>query len=341
MLTEGELTRLAHHLVQEMGAKSVHLTHIKRFHGGASRETYGIDATIDGVAAGLIVRRDPPDSLIKTERSVEYAAYASYAQSDVPVPKMICLSDDRAIMGAPFFVMERINGGEAGSPFDPNSYAPHRPAIGRQFFDLLGRIHARDVASSPLAAGLGMPDPAQCWKAALDYWANEVETNALEPQPIGQAAIRWLRRNAPQPTETLTIVHGDYRTGNVLHDGHGAITAVLDWEMAHIGDPHEDLAWALDPLWNVVDPKLAAGLIPLGEAIALWETSSGCRFNPEAFRWWEMFATVKGLGIWLSAARAFSAGTNSDALLAFSGLYPLAHANQLLAARLLALEEAS
>jgi aminoglycoside phosphotransferase (APT) family kinase protein len=341
VLTEGELTRLAQHLVQVLGAKSVHMTHIKRFHGGASRETYGIDATIDGAAKGLIVRRDPLDSLIKTERSVEYAAYSSFAGSDVPVPAMICLGDDLSVMGAPFFVMERIEGGEAGSPFDPNCYAPHRPEIGRHFFKLLGRIHARDAASSPLADALGLPDSDQCWSTALDYWANEVETNALEPQPIGQAAIRWLRRNAPRSTERLTIVHGDYRTGNVLHNGQGAITAVLDWEMAHIGDPHEDLAWALDPLWNVVDPELAAGLIPLDEAISLWESSSGCRFNPEAFRWWEMFATVKGLGIWLSAARAFSAGINSDPLLAFSGLYPLAHANQLLATRLQAMEKAS
>ncbi len=341
MLSEDELTRLAHHLVKVLGAKRAHMTHIKRFHGGASRETYGIDVTIDGVAKGLIVRRDPPDSLIDTERSIEYAAYASFAGSAVPVPQMICLTEDTSIIGAPFFVMERIDGGEAGSPFDPNCYAPHRPAIGRQFFDLLGHIHARDAGSSPLAAAIGMPDPALCWRVALDHWANEVETNALEPQPIGQAAIRWLRRNPPRPTETLTIVHGDYRTGNVLHDGNGKITAVLDWEMAHIGDPHEDLAWALDPLWNVVDPALAAGLIPLDEAVSLWEKSSGCRFDPNVFRWWEMFATLKGLGIWLSAGRAFSAGINSDPLLAFSGHYPLAYANQLLATRLQAMEASS
>lgn len=343
MLSEDELTRLGHHLVNVTGAKTVHMTHIKRYHGGASRETYGLDVAIDGQARGLIVRRDPVDSLIDTERAVEFAAYRSYEESAVPVPKTLCLEEhDLSVLGAPFFVMERIDGGEAGSPFDPNSYAPHRNAIGQQFFDLLGQIHARSAEDSPLAAVVGMPFPTDCWKIALDYWANEIEKDALEPQPIGMAAIRWLKRNGPPPPpKRLTIIHGDYRTGNVLHDGAGKIIAVLDWEMAHIGDPHEDLAWALDPLWNSGDPGFAGGLIPRAEALNLWSAASGIAFDPEAFRWWEMFATVKGLGIWLSAARALNDGGNSDPILAFSGLYPLAQANQLLATRLAELAEAA
>jgi aminoglycoside phosphotransferase (APT) family kinase protein len=342
MLSEEELTRLGHHLVKVTGAKSLHMTHIKRYHGGASRETYGIDAEIDGQQRGLIVRRDPVDSLIETERSVEYAAYRSFEDSVVPVPRMICLEDDVSIIGAPFFVMERIDGGEPGSPFDPNSYEPHRTEIGRQFFDLLGHIHACAAEASPLAEVIGLPSPGSCWQIALDHWANEIEKDAQEPQPIGLAAIRWLRRNGPPPPpKRLCIVHGDYRTGNVLHDGAGKIIAVLDWEMAHIGDPHEDLAWALDPIWNAGDPAFAGGLIPRDEALALWSAASGIAFDADAFRWWEMFATVKGLGIWISAARALADGANSDPILAFSGFYPLAHANQLLASRLAAWGEAT
>jgi aminoglycoside phosphotransferase (APT) family kinase protein len=340
VLTEAELTRLGHHLVKAMGAKTLHMTHIKRYHGGASRETYGIDAEIDGQARGMIVRRDPVDSLIETERSIEYAAYRSFEASVVPVPRMICLEDDVSIIGAPFFVMERIDGGEPGSPFDPASYEPHRGEIGRRFFDLLGHIHARDAELSPLAEVTGLPTPASCWQTALDHWANEIAKDAQEPQPVGMAAIRWLRRNGPPPPpQRLCIVHGDYRTGNVLHDGGGKIIAVLDWEMAHIGDPHEDLAWALDPLWNSGDQTYAGGLIPRAEALALWSKASGCTFDPASFRWWEMFATVKGLAIWLSAARALAHGANTDPILAFSALYPLAQANQLLATRLAGGEE--
>ncbi len=334
MLTSDEITRLAQHLLGIFGAQHIHVSAIKRYHGGASRETYGLDIDVDGGARGIIVRRDPPDSLITTERATEYAALAAFSNSDVPVPGLVCLEEGHDILGAPFFVMERIDGGEAGSPFDPQSFVPHRAAVGRHFFDLLGKIHACDAATSALCVVLGMPDPATLWSRELDHWATEIEINALEPQPIGQAALRFLRRTQPSPPPRLTIVHGDYRIGNFLHDGSGQISAVLDWEMAHLGDPHEDLAWALDPLWNVVDPELGAGLTPRAEAIAIWERSSGCTFDPVRFGWWEMFATIKGLGIWLSAAKAYAEGRNTDPVLAFSGLYPLVKANQILASRL-------
>lgn len=335
MLTEEEVRRVAQHIVDHLGAKHIHVTGLRRFHGGASRETYGLDATIDGTARGLIVRRDPPDSLIETERALEFAAYSSFAHSDVPVPEAICLVEDSAIIGAPFFVMERIDGGKAESAFDPAAYGDTRAAIGRQFFSFLGRIGKRDAETSPLASVTGVPEAAECWKLELDHWESVLDKQELEPQPIGRAAIRWLRRNPPPPPKRLSIVHGDYRNGNVLHDERGTLIAVLDWEMAHLGDAHEDLAWALDPMWNLQDPEgRAAGLIPRDEAIALWESESGIAFDPKIFRWWEMFATVKGLAIWVSAARAFSDGANADPVLAFSGLYPMARANALLAERL-------
>lgn len=335
MLTEQEIERIAQHVVNVLGAKHIHVTGVKRFHGGASRETFGLDTQIDGVPKGLIVRRDPPDSLIDTERALEFAAYASFEDSNVPVPKTIALVEDSSLIGAPFFVMERIDGGQAESAFDMEAYGAHRTSIGRQFFSILGSIAARDPASSPLAKVTGLPEPAMCWQQELDYWENEIVKDALEPQPIGLAAVRWLRRNPPPPPKRLAIVHGDYRNGNVLHNGAGDIIAVLDWEMAHIGDPHEDLAWALDPMWNLQDSDgRAAGLIARDEAIALWEANSGFAFDAAAFAWWEMFATLKGLGIWISAARAFADGRNTDPVLAFSGLYPTTRANLLLAQRL-------
>jgi aminoglycoside phosphotransferase (APT) family kinase protein len=134
----------------------------------------------------------------------------------------------------------------------------------------------------------------------------------------------------------LAIVHGDYRSGNFLHDGAGQILAVLDWEMAHIGDPLEDLAWALDPLWAPVGTDLAAGLIPKSEAIALWEAASGRHFDSAAFEWWALFASLKGLAIWLTSARTFHDGKNTDPVLAFSGWYCAVRHNQNLAHKLTA-----
>lgn len=332
MLSHDQLRRLEAHLSQVLGA-NVTIEAVKRFHGGASRETYGLDALVDGVARGLIVRRDPADSLIDTERSIEYAAYSSFTDTQVPVPHPVSLVEDESILGAPFFVMERIDGGEAASPFDPAGYGAHRESVGRAFFHTLGLIHAVDPATTPLARVTPMPEPRFCWRDELDYWENEITTDALEPQPIAMAAARWLRRNPPPPPQRLTVVHGDYRTGNILADGKGGIAAVLDWEMAHIGDAHEDLAWALDPLWNIRDDDSAGGLIARDEAIDLWQQASGLRFDADTFAWWEMFATVKSLGIWISSAKAFADGINTDPILAFSGLYTTVRSNEIISRR--------
>lgn len=116
-----------------------------------------------------------------------------------------------------------------------------------------GLILRRDPVSSlidTLALPAGLARPVHPARHELDYWASVIEADALHPQPIAEAARRWLERHLPPPGPRLALVHGDYRTGNLLYDGEGRIRGVLDWEMAHLGDPLEDLAWSLDPLWG-------------------------------------------------------------------------------------------
>lgn len=334
MLSDAQLTAVGKYIAQALDAPQVRITGVRRFHGGASRETYAIDVEAKGTQHALILRCDPGDSLIDTPRALEFAAYRSFEDSNVPVPRAISLCEDSALIGSPFFVMQRIEGGEAVSPFAADAYGGYRDAIGHQFFELLGKINGTDVLASPLAQLVEMPALDQCWVRELDYWTAQVEKNGLQPEPILMAAIRWLRNNPPPPAQRLSIIHGDYRNGNVLHDGAGHIVAILDWEMAHIGDPLEDLAWALDPLWNLQDASRAAGLIHRSEAIRLWEAASGLSFDEAAFAWWEMFATVKGMAIWISSGHASIAGVNTDPVLAFSGWYPKTLGNHVLATRL-------
>jgi aminoglycoside phosphotransferase (APT) family kinase protein len=110
-------------------------------------------------------------------------------------------------------------------------------------------------------------------------------------------------------------VHGDYRTGNLLFDPAGGVIGVLDWEMVHIGDPLEDLAWGLNRVWRFQNDDRAGGLVPMGDAIRLWEHASGARADRQALRWWEMFSCVKGQAIWVSAAKAFASGGNRDLIM--------------------------
>jgi len=307
-----------------------------RIHGGASRETYSIEVAYDSgagpVRRGLILRRDPEDSLIDTERALEFAAYRSF-HGRVPAPEPIALVADSSVLGKPFFIMERIDGGAAASPFQSDPYGVHRETLARSFFTILGAIAKVDPYDTEMPGLVDTPDPEQCWRRELDYWAGVVAADALEPQPILEAAIRRLRANPPPPPKRLSVVHGDYRSGNFLHDGAGRIIAVLDWEMAHIGDAHEDLAWALDPLWSHGADK-GLGVLAHEEAIALWQAASGVAFDPAAFRWWSLFASVKGMAIWLSSSRAYADGKNADPVLAFSGWYCTVRHDDIIARRL-------
>ena len=154
------------------GASKVRVVNINRIHGGASRQTYSIDLTYEDATGpktkGLILRRDPPDSLIDTERRVEFAAIkTAYGQKDLPVPEALFLETSNAALGAPFFVMGRIEGGEPLNPFKIDDVEPHRAAIGEQFFRHLGSIAALPVTDAPLAQEIDVPAPEDCWRREL------------------------------------------------------------------------------------------------------------------------------------------------------------------------------
>jgi aminoglycoside phosphotransferase (APT) family kinase protein len=329
---------LQSYLSQKLSAPDLVVSHLARIPGGASRETYRFRACYDRDGArierGLILRRDPPASLIETERSAEFRAYQAFHKLGLPVPEPIALELDGNALTRPFFIMEEITGCSVASVIMPDPYGAHRDKIGDQFFTTLGRIASAD----PHEIGLGDFDGPQgredCWSHEVARWEKVIDEDEREPQPIARAAIRWLKRNPPAPAQTICVVHGDYRTGNFLFDGDGNIRAILDWEMAHLGDPLEDLGWALDPLWSHGDSLRPAGTVARDDAIAIWERASGLKADPKALYWWEIFASLKGLAIWISAAREYADGRNSDPVNAFSGWYCLAFHNHVLAERL-------
>jgi aminoglycoside phosphotransferase (APT) family kinase protein len=326
-------TGLASYLSRAWGEPVV-IEALSRISGGASRETYRFDALVGGGRRPLILRRDPPGSLIETDRRSEFLALKSFHGRGVAAPEPLILEDEGAELERPFFIMTRIESGAASSPFAPDPYAPHAAELGADFFGTLGRIAGADAASLPIAEVCEAPALDACWRRELDYWSGVIDADELHPQPIVRAAIRWLRRHPPPPAAKLAVVHGDYRSGNFLHDGAGRMTAVLDWEMAHLGDPLEDLGWAMDPLWRHGETERVAGLLPRAEAIAVWEAASGLAFDPAAFVWWELFASVKGQAIWTSAAKEYRDGGYREPILCFSGWYTARRHDEILAAKL-------
>jgi aminoglycoside phosphotransferase (APT) family kinase protein len=320
------------------GGKPAKVSDMSRIPGGASRETYRFDVEVDGVRRGLILRRDPVGSLIDTERKLEFLAFRSFHGRGLPVPEAVALEEEGAELERPFFIMGRIDGGKAQSPFTLPPYGEHAEAIGQQFFSYLGEIAAADPAGLPISEAASTPALDGCWREALDYWEGVIDADEEHPQPIVRAAIRRLRRNPPPPAQKLSVVHGDYRTGNFMHDGEGRIIALLDWEMAHIGDPLEDLGWAIEPLWSYKETDRVSGMVSRETAIAIWEKASGLKVDPVAFAWWELFASVKGAAIWISSAKEYRAGGFKDPVLGLSGWYTARRQDEIIAQALVRLE---
>ncbi|HEX2590255.1 MAG TPA: phosphotransferase family protein [Rhizomicrobium sp.] len=337
-MSDALIAPLAQYLKGVLGKPDLEVANIARIPGGASRETYRFRARYsDGgtsVDRGLILRRDPPSSLIQTERSAEYRAYEAFHKLGVAVPKPVVLELDASHLERPFFIMEEIEGCSTGSIMAPDPYGPHREKIGRQFFENMGKIAGADVKAIGLDDFEGSSDPATMWKHEVERWEKEIDEDEREPQPIARAAIRWMKKNPPPPAQKLALVHGDYRSGNFVFDPNGNIRGILDWEMAHLGDPLEDLGWAIDPLWSNGDEAHPGGTIARAEALAIWEKASGLKIDPKALFWWEIFGSFKGLAIWISAGREYVDGRNPDPINAFSAWYPYTFHNRLLAKRL-------
>ena len=328
---------LERYLADKLGAPGLTVHDLARIPGGASRETYRFRARHGDVERKLILRRDPPASLIETERSTEFRAYAAFHKLGLPVPEPIALELDGGTLERPFFIMQEIENCQVGSILAPDPYGGHRDRIGAQFWSILGKIAGADPQALGLADFDGAKTADACWRHEIARWEKVLDEDEAEPQPIARGALAWLKRNPPPQAQKIAVVHGDYRSGNFLFDGNGDIKAILDWEMAHLGDPLEDLAWALDPLWAHHDPSRPAGTIARDGAIRVWEDASGLKADRQALAWWEIFASVKGCAIWISAAHEYATRRNDDPVNAFSGWYCLAYHNQVLANRLEAL----
>ena len=300
--------------------KEISLLSFERIFGGASRETYKIRIKDQfNNEEKLILRRTQESSLIETSQSTEYLAYSAYQDTSVPVPLMIDINEDQEILGAPFMLMQQLDG-VAASPFTPNVYSPHEQKLGEQFWSILGEIAKKDIADDFINQ-FDNAESIPCWKKELDKWVGVIREDSISVEPILEAGIRKLYGSEPKESEKKSLVHGDYRNGNFLFL-EDRITGILDWEMAHIGEPLEDLAWALSPIWSWQDQEKPAYLIARQEALSIWEKASGLTIDENDLKWWELFACVKGMAIWISAGNEFKTGKNIDPINLFSPWIP-------------------
>ncbi|HEY2417932.1 MAG TPA: phosphotransferase family protein, partial [Steroidobacteraceae bacterium] len=304
------------YLTTQMGAP-VRASGLKRFPVGFSWATYALDVEAGSAAtlpaATMILRMGPDDALYSPYSSVpQFQLLSALARSGVPTPRVYWHSDDRTILGAPFFFCERVSGRaplpSVGAPDDPA--LRHREAMASQFVGALADLHGFDWQAAlelgDWARGL---TPENAALRQVEVCEQDYARWATRPQPAMLWALHWLRRHAPR-AQRLAIVHADYRIGNFLFEG-GRISAVLDWESAHIGDPHEDLAWAALPQFGG-GTGLVCRLMAKESFLALYERLSDHRVDPEALRYYTVMSLLKLAQVYLASAHTFERAAASD-----------------------------
>ncbi|MEW6268290.1 MAG: phosphotransferase family protein [Thermodesulfobacteriota bacterium] len=312
--------KLESYLSGKLGTQ-VRVTSLARKSGGASRETYLFDAAWQedgrGVQRGYVLRRDPVASVLESDRTLEYRVLEGAAALGIPVPKVCWLELSTEPLERPFFVMERVDGTPTPPSFPPAYPAEMRARTASDFVSILARIHAADWRRLELDV-LDDPGPGtEAARRAVTHWRRVFEQDRVEAQPVLERGFAWLERNLPA-TEHTTLVHGDYRSGNYLHLPDGRITAMLDWEMAHLGDPHEDLGWATMPYWS--SAGRAGGLEETDEMLARYERASGTKVDRERVHFYQVLGTVKMAVISLTGVRSLCEGRSADPTLAVVGL---------------------
>jgi aminoglycoside phosphotransferase (APT) family kinase protein len=254
-----------------------------------------------------VLRRDPPGHVIESSRRQEFELLRAAAAAGVPVPAVRWCGDGDPVLGPSFFVMEFVEGETIGRKvLRDAALAGARAALPEQLAAAAARIHTLD------AAALGLPPPAAASPGAseLDRYAQVLRGIAPDPHPALELAIRWLGARLPAPRRA-TVVHGDYRLGNVIVDARG-LAAVLDWELAHAGDPMEDLGWLCVRAWRFgEDAKPVAGLCERERLFAAYERASGAPVDAAAVRWWEVFGNFKWAVICIMQAATFLGGMKS------------------------------
>ena len=302
---------------------------VSRMGGGASKEQFAF--TLAGradVAGRYVLRMDPLEAITETDRRREYEILG-VVQGIVPAPKPRWMDETGEYFGRPAAMMEFVRGvtkprgaGVKVSGLGTWLGDTLRAKLRKPFLDNLVALHAMDwrVAALPSFTAPSA-DRKQAARWSLNYWRQLWREDALEPLPIMTYAEQWLEANLPDCDE-LVLTHGDYRTGNYLFDEEsGKLVAMLDWELARIGDFHEDLAWILMRIFATFDKGRirASDLYEREELIAAYEAASGRKVNRKTLHFydvmssWRCFIIVSATG--MSVARAQH--NHQDVLLTF------------------------
>lgn len=262
---------------------------LKRLSGGASQETWAFDVAAGGATVPLILRRAPGGAAAaraseEVTLATEAVLLSAAGKAGVRVPEVLYVSPPGSALGEAF-IMRRVSGETLGRKIlRDEEYSLARTRLTRDCGEALARIHAVPVSGlSLLPNSLGADQIA---KYETIYRSFNL------PRPVLELAFAWLKANAPAPADPV-LVHGDFRLGNLIVDENG-LGAVLDWELAHIGDPREDIAWLCVNSWRFGhSEKRVGGFGDLPDLLDAYAAAGGQRFTPAEIDWWEIMGSLK------------------------------------------------
>jgi len=279
--------RLARALARVLGPVTV--DGMRRLSGGASRETWALDAcSAGGARHELVLRRDPGGHAGSTSRATEYDVLCSAHAAGVAAPEPVLLLEPGDGLGDGF-VMRRVAGETiARKILRDEEFAAARAGLAQQCGEQAARIHRIDVATVATSTlqVLGAREQLAQYRGVLDALG--------EPHAAFELGLRWLDENVPVPSDGQPrLVHGDFRNGNLVV-GPDGLRAVLDWELAHLGDPVEDLGWLCVKSWRFgATDRPVGGFGDYTTLLDAYAAAGGGRVELDALRYWEAFGTLK------------------------------------------------
>ncbi|MGH7709111.1 MAG: phosphotransferase family protein [Vulcanimicrobiaceae bacterium] len=336
------LARAIERFVAAETGGGAHVSELRMLAGGASQEAWSVDVEVASQAGTerlqLVMRRDIRGALtfIALDRGREFAVLQAAAQAGVPVPQP--WFSPTTIDGKAAFFMQRVAGEAVGRRVvaDPG-LAGARERLPEQLAQALATIHRVDLCATGLAAKLTAPsDGRTAIGTELARLYGELDS-VHESHPALELVLRWLVVHEPPRERELVFVHGDFRIGNVLVADAG-LTAILDWEFAHVSDPHDDLAWFCVRAWRFGKDELRAGGICDRERfVRAYEAASGRAIDRGRLDYLEILGNVRwAIGALMQSRRHLDGLERSIEL---ASLGRLAAEMEIEALRLIALAE--
>jgi aminoglycoside phosphotransferase (APT) family kinase protein len=316
-------SRIRAYLRDRMDRPDLALSAVEQISTGWSHETWLFDGTwSDGSGShrqGFCLRLDPGKGLLRemSDLAVQYRVLRSLENQPVPTPRPLLLEEDPVPLGGPFLVMEKVPGScpspwsRAGRRFYQDAAA--RGVLPGSFTDTLAGLHLLNWREAGLDF-LGVPGPGQGFALGeVARWRRLIDASGLEPHPVLIDLMGWLDTNAPV-TERLVLVHGAYRTGNLLIED-DRVAAILDWETEVIGDPMYDVAYVLSEL-NREGTDLLSNLVERDDFFRRYETSTDIEIDLELCRYYHLLYAMRSAAFWMSASGLYASGANPDLRLA-------------------------